>query len=1015
MGQRRFVTVMFSDMSGSTELAERLEVEEMSTLLDRFRVMADEIVPRHGGVIASFQGDGFMALFGHDRSHENDARRAAEAALDLHAAVEGLTVRRGNGWQPVQLHTGIHGGLVLLVDGDAKRGQLGVVGEVVHTASRLCSSAAAGEILVSTDSLGPHAHFFQLARQRRIAIRGRTAGIETVQVQRRTGVGRRIDAAAQRGVVPFVGREALLAELEDMAQRALDGPPIALLLSGEAGIGKTRLVDEFSRRIPRERFQVMRGYCERYLGAEPLQPFLQAVRDALGWQAGLDAAQVEALARDRLAALPAERREALLPLAWQLLGLRPAVEGAAPAGIRLPMLIDLLLALSDGRVLVVVLDDWQWADDASRAALEVLRSRRHAMFLLLAARPFSDDDHALLGAELRRLLPLEAGEARRAITGWLPDADPFLIQEIVAQAGGSPLFIEELCQVTVAGAAPLQAQTRPSGVAWINALVASRFERLSPAQANCLRCAAVVGAVLPERLLAALCGETLAQALADVVAAGDFIVPAEQSGMLRFRHALTRDAVYAMVDPVLRQDLHRQVAQALEAGLGQAMGAEPLDALAYHFDAARLDTRAAHYAEAAGDRALASMALDRARALYTTALSALDRMPALAASDKARWCAIAQRLGQTCVFDPLDVAHSFTLFERAVQLARETGDANVLARAAYWLAYVNYGKGRPREAARHGEHALALAQASGDAKLQAQVQATLAQALASAGRYELAMPLFEQAVQSKREHSHPGSSTAIGSAYTFARMGYTMGDLGRFDDAHAFFAEAMQLLGDKVHSVKASVQELVCAVHLWQGRWAEAEAIGLTGAEMALRCRSRYLTSMGNALAACGGWAARHDAVSFQRLHDSTLWIEARGGAVSTSLNYGWLVEAALALGRMDAMRRHALQLFARARLHDRHGLGQGCRALARQALKRDDAPRARRHLAQAEAAATLRHSPREQALNTLARADLARWQQQPADALALAGRAAEAFERMGMAWHLDQARGFMASETGPT
>ena len=276
--------------------------------------------------------------------------------------------------------------------------------------------------------------------------------------------------------------------------------------------------------------------------------------------------------------------------------------------------------------------------------------------------------------------------------------------------------------------------------------------------------------------------------------------------------------------------------------------------------------------------------------------------------------------------------------------------------------------------------------------------------LASAGRYERALPLMDNAVQSKRQNSRPGSGTAIGSAYTLARRGYTFGDLGQFDQAHDCFAESLHLLGDKLHSVGASARELICAVHLWQGRWEEAYAIGMEGSDMAMRCRSRYLHAMGRALAACGGWAGQGDMESLQMLRESTQWIEARGGAVSTSLNYGWLVDAAVSLGLHQEARQHATRLFVRARAQDRHGEAQGCRALARLADSQGKFDRALHYLTAADKAADFRGSPRERAVNRLARAEHALAVGDSVASRVLALQSAEAFEAMKMAWHRDLA-----------
>ena len=1004
-GQRRYVTVLFSDVSGSSEHAERLEAEEYAELLEQFRRLARDIIPRHGGSIARLQGDGVLALFGHFESREDDGRRATESALDLHAAMARLRAVSGGCATVLQMHSGIHGGLVLLIEGDIERGRFDVVGEVPNTAARLCSLAGSGEILVSTETLGPQEHFFKVVALRRLPIKGRSTVLDVVRVEGRAPVERRIDAAARRGVVPFVGRGAALAGLFDAAERARHGESTAVLISGEPGIGKTRMIDEFVRRLDRTSYRILQGYCEAYLGAEPLQPFMQWIRGVLGWRTGAAVEDNEAAVASALEALGGERAADFAVIARALSSGRDDPPDAPQATLRASTIVDFIAVLAgQDRTLVLVLDDWQWADDASRHTLEALRAQRLPLFVLLAARPVGDDDHAVVGVRELHLHPFGAAEADHAITAWLPDADPFVVQEIYRRSGGSPLFIEELCHAAAAGSSVWSAP-RSSGVAWINALVASRLARLPEAQAECLRVASVVGNAFAAWLVERLTSAGEATPPFEALAAQDFLVSAGQPGMLRFKHALTRDAVYATVEPARRKALHLRIAESLDAALGSQDAFDRLEALAHHYDAAGVSDQAARFAEAAGDKALGAMALDRARVHYITALRSLDSQPALTRAMQLRWCGIAQKLGQTCVFDPLDVAHGFVLFERAVHLAREAGDENTLARAEYWLAYVNYGKGRPRFAVQHCEAALGHALATDDQKLAAQIRATLGQALASAGCYDRAMPLFAQAVESKRQLSHPGSRTAIGSAYTLGRMAYTFGDLGRFDDAQAHFDESLRLLGDNVHSVGASVRELMCAVHLWQGRWGDARDAGLAGADIALRCRSRYLVAMGRALASCGAWALHGDAASLQALRESTHWIEAQGGAVSTSLNYGWLVEAAVALGLGDEARRHAARLFMRARMQDRHGEAQGCRALARLAASQGAFDRAAHYLAMADRAADFRGSPRERAVNWLARAEVTARAGRAAESQALSERAGEAFEAMKMTWHAQRAR----------
>ncbi|MBC7471628.1 MAG: AAA family ATPase [Ramlibacter sp.] len=1008
-GQRRHMTVLFADVSGSSELAERLEAEEFSELLEQFRRIAREVIPRHGGNIARLQGDGLLALFGHLEASEDDGRRAVEAALELHQAASRLSAGSGSGATQMQMHSGIHAGLVLVIAGDIERGRFDIVGEVPNTAARLCSLAATGEILVSEETLGPQAHFFKMEMLRRLPIRGRVAPLNVLRVAGRVAIQRRIDAAAHRGVVPFIGRAEALAELFGAVDRARNGESPVIVVSGEPGIGKTRLIEEFRRRLDPVAFRVMQGYCENYLGAEPLQPFMQWIRGALGRRPG-GSPQENERATDRAPEAPGITAPAastpaihalMRELSAQQLMPKPAVLVAAA--------LDLIAVLAQQQTLILVLDDWQWADDASHQALQSLRARQLPLLLLLASRPQNkDDDPVLADAQNLRLEPLDSGEGAGAISAWLPSAEPFLAQEIYRQSGGSPLFIEELCHAAAQG--DLKLASGAGGAAWINALVASRLERLPGPQADFLRMASVAGNVFPEWVLKRVVGEGEAAALSLSLSAKDFLVPAGQPGMLRFKHVLTRDAVYATVNPGRRRALHLRVAQILEEAVGSEDVFDWLEALSYHYDSAGVWDKAADYAEAAGNKALAAMALDRARTQFLTALRSLDAASELTRPLQLRWCAIAQKLGQTCVFDPLDVGHGLELFERAARLARAAGDENTLARAEYWLGYVNYGKGRPREAVRHCESALVHALASDDQRLAAQVKAALGQSLASAGQYERALPLLTQAVESKRQQSRIGSGTAIGSAYTLARTAYTLGDLGRFEQAHATFAKALRLLGGDVHSVAASVRGLICAVHLWQGRWLEARIAGLDGAAIALQCRSRYLLAMGRALSACGGWALNGDATSLQLLRESTAWIQARGGAVSTSLNYGWLVEAAVSLDLETEARQHAAKLLQRARAQDRHGEAMGCRALARMAASQGNVERARHYMAAADRAAAFRQSPRERAVNQLAGAGLALAAGAAGQAKALAEIAAQAFEALQMDWHLAQAQALLQS-----
>jgi class 3 adenylate cyclase/tetratricopeptide (TPR) repeat protein len=993
--QRRYVTVLFSDVTGSSEHAERLEAEDYADLLAQFRRIARETLARHGGCVARLQGDGLLALFGHPVASEDDGRRATEAALELHARVAQLSVGTGSASLPMQLHSGIHAGLALLTEGDIERGRFDVVGEVANTASRLCGLAMGGQIMVSAETLGPQAHFFEAQSLGLVLVKGRTTPLSVLQINGQAAFARRIDAAAQRGVVPFVGRVSALAQLKATADQARAGQGCVRLVLGEAGIGKTRLIDEFQRHLDPTFFQVLQGYCEKYLGAEPLQPFVQWLRSVLDWHTGASGEQNQRRMMAALSSLGIAHIADFTPLVQALAGTQTKESDLPPPAVRVSAVIDIVAALSAQRTLVLILDDWQWADDASRHLLQALITKQLPIFILIAARPTDQDNYGLIGVPTVLVQPLPYSESVGTISAWLPLAEPFITQEIYRQSGGSPLFIEELCHATSEG--QVQSATPTTPAAWINSLVASRLGRLPADQVDFLHIAAVVGNVFATWVLERLTSPDQTAVMLQALSAQDFLVPADPSGMLRFKHVLTRDAVYLTVSPTRRRALHLEVAQLLQSS-GPSL--ESMESLAYHYEAAHAYAPAAKFAEAAGDKAMAAMALDRSRAHYSAALDALDALPEQTHEMVQRWCAVAEKLGQACVFDPLDLKHGLALFERATQKAAELGNANAQARSHYWLGYVNYAKGRPRWAIHHCQAALDHATLAGDLRLIAQVKATLGQAYSSAGIYHRALPLLAQAVQSKRQQSRIGSSTAVGSAYSLARMAYSYADRGEFQRAHELFQEALHLVGDKFHPVAASVRQLMCAARLWQGRWTEAVLLGTEGADIALRCSSRYATAMGRALAACAAWARDRDGASLGQLRESTYWIQARGGAVSTSLNYGWLVEAALSVGLVDEARQHAAQLFARARTQDKHGLAQGCRALAKWFASQGREARAQHYLEIAQNVAEFRQSPREAAHNVFCHSEILFELKQHPRAVNLARDADQAFTLLQMPWY---------------
>ncbi|HWH83665.1 MAG TPA: AAA family ATPase [Burkholderiaceae bacterium] len=951
-GDRHYVTLLFSDLSRSTELAGAMEAEQYAALLSTLRIAYQETVPRWGGTIVRVQGDGLLAMFGHPVTHEHAGRRAVEAALALHQAVRRLAPRLPAGFE-LQLHTGIHAGLVLIGAGDIERGRFELMGPVPNIAARLSDAAGPHEIVVSDETLGPARRFFGAGAPSMLSVKGREAPILVYRIEALAEPAASIEARG-RPRTPIVGRRAEFARLARALDAACAGRPASVEVAGPPGIGKTRLVEEFLHHARQRDCRVLRGSCEADLGGAPLQPFRQML-ESLG-----------------VAELPSG------PPAWGAWFERLAAE----------------------QPLVLFVDDWQWADDASHQVLAAAqRLAGGRLLILLTRRVGGAPGTATQDVETIALAPLDEATAAQAVAAQLPGADPFVVAQICARAGGNPLFIEELCHSAARGDnGRLAPASSPAG--WINQLIESRVQHLSAPLIEMVRTAAVIGNSVPAWLLARISGCAADGPLVRELAEHDFLFPGEHVGTLRFKHGVTRDVIYASLGLLTRQALHLRIGAALMHHAATGNTEEDAEALALHFGAGGDPALEAHYAERAGDRALAVSALDRARAHYRAALSALEHGE-LAGERALRWVDIVQRLAMVCMFDP--ERSQIALAERAVALAERHGDASRVARARHWLGCVNYALGHPRTAIAHGERALREAEQAGDEPLAVQVVASLGEAHTQAGQYPRAIELLDRAIAVKRSH-RSGRRTNVGLAYSLVCRGVLLGDRGRFPAAAECFDQALDCVVGLTHQIGASIQGWRGAVLLWQGRWASAREAAAESARIAEATRSLWQLSIARAIDGHAQWMLERRPEAVQGIVAVTDWLLPRDSGLFRSLNHGWLAEGLQSLGRPAAARRHALLALERGRHGDRIGLAMACRAMARAAQEAGRPDAARRQLACAYRVARGRDSAHELAVTQLADAELAIDAGAAPRAHGLIDAAARAFDAMAMEWHLAQA-----------
>ncbi|MEO5698039.1 MAG: AAA family ATPase, partial [Burkholderiaceae bacterium] len=776
---------------------------------------------------------------------------------------------------------------------------------------------------------------------------GRTLHVRAAAITARAPTAARLDTAARPGLTPLAGRAdvliALAAQIE--ASQAAGGRRRVDLV-GSPGGGKSRLLDELSALPQLAGWRILRGHCADESRSRALHPFADMIEG--GDSSSSPSDDLHARLRD--------------------------VAKQSP--------------------LLLLIDDWQWADDASRRLLARLLTDVRGVCAVLAQRPLQDALDEGDAAAPIVLSPLDEIASSQIVERWLPGADPYTVAAIHRQAGGVPLFVEELAQSRLARRGLVHDADHPG---WLTQLVASRLSLLSLEQQEVIRTAAVLGSSFPRRLLATVGGWRENDLDWTVLAEGDFLLAASGE-TVRFKHGLTRDAVYEGVALHERRALHRRATRAL-AGLDASPAT--LEALAYHAKAAGLWGEAADHAESAARQAMASFAMDIARRHYQSALDALEHGGLTEPTSVRRWCLLAHELGMTCIFDPLALPDVLPTFERCLERARTSGDRDLVARSAYWLGQICFGLGLSRRAAAHLRDALQIAWEAGNARLAAQIEATLGQALAAAGDYAAALPLMDRALAAKQRSARTGSNVAVGSAFTLASKGGLLGDRGDFVDAQAAFDDAAALVGDSTHPIANSIRSWAMVVLVWQGRWPELAAVSAESATRAHATQALLPLAISRACEGYGRWASSKDEDGLRKLAAAVEWLQQRRGRFMTSIYHGWLVEALATTGDMTGARRQAALLFARARQLDTFGMGDGCRALALAAAAAVGSQgRTARLVAYAEHWAAVRGSRREAALNALCQAKLSHLRGEDACAVAHAKAAADAFDAMHMAWH---------------
>jgi class 3 adenylate cyclase/tetratricopeptide (TPR) repeat protein len=756
---RRPVTTLFCDLVASTELSARLDAEALHRVMGRFYETARAAVERHGGTVEKFAGDAVMGVYGFPRLHEDDPLRAARSALELRRAIVDLNEDLEREWGVrIDTRTGIATGEVLAGRGGA--GEPFVIGASVNLAARLEQHAGASEIALDE------------VTARRIR---RAATLERVPPLRLKGFDGETPAflladlapaasVATSGLVDRVSERRLLL---DAYRGVVDARRCrAANLVGDAGIGKTRLIDAFTAELAEA--TVVHGRCPAYGEGASFRAFAEIVAQA----AGVARSDPEDVIYTAVAAVAGDDQ-----LASRVLRTVGLVAGAVAPEEAASSVRTFLVALARRRPLVVVVDDVHQASDELLDVLEhvVEWSRDAPILLLCAARPELFFDHPtwgrLRGGLTLHLEALDDDDASTLLRSLLPGASPEVERRIVEVAGGNAFFVEEMAatvqeQRSAGQLTPEQVPVPPT----ITALLEARVDRLGGDERRALERAAVLGAAFTDDELEPLVGDDTSLLLTRLWDR-DLIMPDPEAGRggWAFRHALVRDAAYAVIPKAVRADLHLAVARALQddarAGFHLEHAVRALQELGLRAPSLRDMSieggdrlaRAGREASTRGDVASAAGLLERAAALLRNeperlavladlhharmfagrtdrAAEALDELLAAFGPEDDDVVAMRARMQHAhfrLLTDPasMPLATYRAILDGAVRRFEAAGDEADMAVALIDLALTWWVEGHASEMEVAAARGLEAAERSGDRRLLHEAAALLANAL----------------------------------------------------------------------------------------------------------------------------------------------------------------------------------------------------------------------------------------------------------------------------------------------
>ena len=735
--ERRQLTVMFCDLVGSTALSERLDPEDLREVIEAYQETCDHVIQRFEGTIMQFQGDGILVYFGHPIAHEDDAQRGILAALGILDELPKLNTRLQRLCDvELNLRVGIHTGLVVV--GEMGRSgwlQTVALGETLNVASRIQGLTDPNTVVISEATLNLVKGFFNVHALGEHTMKGISQPIKLWRVLGKSGVQSRLEAAGRR-LAPLVGREDEVECLRERWGHVKEGIGQVVMLQGEAGIGKTRLVEEFKEHLKHDNPTIQELRCSPFYQHTALYPVINLLGQwlHLGQEDSADTKlrKLEGLlnalnnypSKAEAVALLANLLSVSLDESYVPLKLTPETQRQRT----LEVLRDLLLETSHGRPVLFIVEDLHWVDPTTLDWLTMVvnQAATTRVLVLLTSRPGFEppwSEQANVGnISLKRLSGMDIGAVVKGVTGGktLPQE---ITELVINRTDGVPLFVEELTKSLLESGLLRQRNNEYEVVGSLTLMaipatlqdsLMARLDRLSTAK-PVAQLGATLGREFSYELLHAVSSleETALQKALTRLEEAELLYRQGQLTQAKytFKHALIQEAAYESLLKGTRRKLHLHIAEVLERRFPSTVESEP-ELIGYHYTQTAHPQRAIPYWQKAGQRALKRSANPEAISHLTKGLTLLKTLPEDPERDQKE---LAMQVG-------LSPAYMITkgwgaveveqCSKRAQALSQKLGDGQSLYAATWGLCFNYFMRGQLNVSLKTGEEVCQMAYAT---------------------------------------------------------------------------------------------------------------------------------------------------------------------------------------------------------------------------------------------------------------------------------------------------------------